>query len=225
MPASDEGREHDEGREYESRGVERLTLFSDAVAAIAITLLAIDLPVPAGATVSVFWASVRRNDGHYAAFLISFVVIAAAWGAHHDVFRYVRRTDVRLRTLNMVWLLTIVLNPFATRLLTWGLHPSLVVHALRFGFYALLQVIESGALLAMLRHMVARGHLSDAGRASVGGVTRQRYVMMTGFGLSIPFFFVTTYAWLLWIIVPVLAGPLSRLRGRNRRRPGTGETG
>jgi uncharacterized membrane protein len=218
MPASDEG------QEYESRGLERLTLFSDAVAAIAITLLAIDLPVPAGATVSVFWASVRRNDGHYAAFLISFVVIAAAWSAHHDVFRYARRTDARLRTLNMVWLLTIVLNPFATRLLTSGPHPSLVVHALRFGFYALLQVIESGALLAMLRHMVARGHLSDAARPSVDGVTSQRYVMMTGFGLSIPFFFVTTYAWLLWIIVPVLAGRLSRLR-RNRRRPETGGTG
>jgi hypothetical protein len=32
---------------------------------------------------------------------------------------------------------------------------SLTVHALRFGFYALLQVLESGVLYAMLRHLIA----------------------------------------------------------------------
>jgi uncharacterized membrane protein len=211
----------EEEREYESRGVERLTLFSDAVVAIAITLLALDLPVPAGTTVSAFWASVQDYAGHYAAFLISFFVIGGAWGTHHNVFRYARRTDARLRSLNMTWLLTIVLVPFATRLLTSGQrHPDLTVHALRFGFYALLQVVETGALLAMLRHMTARGHLADAAHPAVDHLARQCHVLMTGFGLSIPLFFVTSYAWLLWIIVPLLAGPLARLRRRAGGGPG-----
>jgi uncharacterized membrane protein len=87
--------------------------------------------MPEGDTVSAFWSSFRRNDGHYAAFLISFVVIAAAWSSHHDLFRYTRRIDPRLRTLNMVWLLTIALNPFATRLLTASGNPTL--YALRAG--------------------------------------------------------------------------------------------
>jgi len=64
--------------EFSRRAVERLSLFSDAVAAIAITLLALDLPVPADATVSVFWSSVRHSGSNYLAFLISFAVIAAA---------------------------------------------------------------------------------------------------------------------------------------------------
>jgi uncharacterized membrane protein len=209
----------DEERESESRAVERLTIFSDAVVAIAITLLALDLPVPEGDTVSAFWSSVRRNDGHYAAFLISFFVIAAAWGGHHDLFRYARRFDPRLRTLNMAWLLTIVLVPFATRMLTASGHPALDVHALRFGFYALLQVLESGALLAMLRHMVSRGQVPGAPRPAVTGMARQCYVLMAGFGLSVPLFFVTPGAWLLWVVVPLGAGQVSRLRRRDGRGP------
>jgi uncharacterized membrane protein len=65
--------------EAESRAADRLDLFSDAVVAIAITLLAIELPLPEGSTVHLFWASVRHEAGHYAAFLISFFAIAAAW--------------------------------------------------------------------------------------------------------------------------------------------------
>ena len=62
----------DDEMEPESRAAERPTFFSDAVVAIAITLLAIELPVPEGGTVSEFWSSVRSDAGHYAAFLISF---------------------------------------------------------------------------------------------------------------------------------------------------------
>ena len=83
----------DDGVEAERRPVDRLTIFSDTVVAIAITLLAIDLPVPVGSTVSEFWTSVRHNSGHYAAFVISFVAIAASWNHHHDMFRYAEKMD------------------------------------------------------------------------------------------------------------------------------------
>jgi predicted MFS family arabinose efflux permease len=42
---------------------------------------------------------------------------------------------------------------------------------------------------------------------------------MLGFGLSIPVFFATTYAWLLWIITPMLMAWLRRLQRRKRPRP------
>jgi uncharacterized membrane protein len=72
--------------DYEARAADRLTLFSDAVVAIAITLHAIDLPLPEGHTVSGFWSSVRHDSGHYAAFLISFFAIAAAWRDHRSTW-------------------------------------------------------------------------------------------------------------------------------------------
>jgi uncharacterized membrane protein len=201
--------------ESEQRAVDRLTIFSDAVVAIAMTLLAIDLPVPAGDTVSEFLSSARHNGGHYAAFLISFFAIAGAWSQHHDIFRYAKRMDGRLRTINTEWLLMIVLIPFATKLLTTRGHPSLGAHALRFGFYALLQALASGAVLGMLRHMLSRAQLPGIPASVVASTTWQTCGQLLGFALSIPVFFATTYAWVLWIIIPLLGFRLYRFRHRD----------
>jgi TMEM175 potassium channel family protein len=197
--------------EYEARAAERLIFFSDAVVAIAITLLAIDLPVPSGPNAHALLASARQNDGHYAAFLISFLAIAAAWSQHHDVFRYVKRMDSRLRTFNMAWLMMIVLIPFATKLLTANGHDSVGAHALRFGFYALVQVLESATLLAMVHHMIS-GRLQEAETPPriVTDANWQSAGVMLGFGLSIPVFFATNSGWLLWIVIPLLVGQLHR---------------
>jgi uncharacterized membrane protein len=203
--------------EYEARASERLVFFSDAVVAIAITLLAIDLPVPTGTTVHSFWASARDNDGHYLAFLISFLAIAAAWNSHHDVFRYLRRTDPRLRTFNMAWLMSIILIPFATKLLTAPGNDSVGAHALRFGFYALVQVLDSAAMLAMVRHMSSHRLLEpETPPALVADANWQAIGLMFGFGLSIPVFFATTAGWALWFLGPVVVARLHHRRMRNR---------
>ena len=204
--------------DYDARAADRLTLFSDAVVAIAITLLAIDLPVPHGHTVSEFWTSVRDDSGHYAAFLISFFVIAAAWGDHHGIFRYLRRVDTRLRTINTFWLLMIVLNPFATRLLTTSGAETLQVHALRYGFYALLQVLAAAAMFAALTHMVSHQLALDLPQGVAIDLARQSYNIILGFGLSIPVFFVTANAWVMWIVVPLLVSRWRHIRRRRRNR-------
>lgn len=198
---------------YETRAVERLIFFSDAVTAIAITLLAIDLPVPAGATAAAFWTSVRANDVVYLAFLVSFVTIAATWTSHHDAFRHVRRFDPRLRTLNMIWLLMIILVPFATKLLTGNGHDSLTVHAFRWGFYALVQTLTSAVLFAMAWHMRDGGLLEPGTERSDRAASDWRtYGPMLGFGVSIPVFFATSYAWVLWFAVPLALHRLRRFR-------------
>lgn len=212
--------EHEEHTEHEARSVDRLIFFSDAVTAIAITLLAIDLPVPGGATVSAFWSSVRLNDGEYLAFLVSFLAIAAAWSDHHDAFRHIRRADPRLRNLNMIWLLMIILIPSVTKLLTGNVNGDLTVHAFRWGFYALVQVLISATLFAMVRHMSSH-HLQVPGTESRDGSDSdwRSYRPMLGFGLSIPVFFVTAYAWVLWIVVPLLLLQLRRLMRKTRPGP------
>ncbi len=208
----------DDERGFESRGTDRLVAFSDAVVAIAITLLALDLPVPVGATMSKFLSSVGNNTDHYVAFLISFVVIAAAWRRYHGVFRYIQRVDARVRSLNVLWLLTIILNPFATRLLTTPGPSSAGPRALQFGFYALLQVLSSAALLLMVHHVAARGlQAPDTPQLTETQSDWESYGVMLGFGLSIPLFFVTSYAWVIWIVVPLVVGQIA---DRRRRRGG-----
>lgn len=206
--------------ESQARAVDRMTFFSDAVVAIAITLLAIDLPAPTGATVPEFLSSARHNSGHYLAFLISFLAISAAWSHHHEIFRYSRQMDRRLRTLNTTWLLTIILIPFATRLLTSRGGISLGVHALRFGFYALLQAIGALLMLVIVRHIVSRRQAPGIPASAMSRGSWQTLGLLLGFGLSIPVLFLTPYGWVLWFVMPLLVRQLYRFRGGADRSPG-----
>ncbi len=105
-----------------------------------------------------------------------------------------------------------MLNPFATKLLVVS-GQNLATHALRFGFYALLQVLASAILYAMLRHMTSH-QLADVPAPVAASLIRKSYLLMAAFGLSIPLFFVTTAAWILWIIGPIVGGLLRRQGSR-----------
>jgi uncharacterized membrane protein len=103
----------------EALGLQRLVFFSDAVTAIAITLLAIDLRVPeiaASAAAAELPRSLSQLGPRFLSFVVSFAVIGTYWMAHHRYFRYIRRHDGKLMLLNMVFLFCIVLMPFVAGL-------------------------------------------------------------------------------------------------------------
>lgn len=108
-------------REMEIASAERLMFFSDAVVAIALTLLALELPVPGGienvdsVSISDMISDAGRHLDDYLAFLISFLVIGAHWRIHHRAFRYVREATTPIIRLNMYWLLLIVITPLRPR--------------------------------------------------------------------------------------------------------------
>src|ERR1700748_2867625 len=91
--------------------LERLVFFSDAVVAIAITLLALELKVaPAGPHLT--FADLAAAWHKFAAFFLSFIIIAVFWVNHHRFFFYIKDVDGRTMVYNMCWLLFIVLLPF-----------------------------------------------------------------------------------------------------------------
>jgi uncharacterized membrane protein len=99
--------------------VERLIFFSDAVFAIAITLLVIELRLPELTEKSThgFIHALMQMLPNFFGFMLSFFVIGAFWAAHHRVFRWVLKTDETLVWANLRLLLVIAFLPFPTAVL------------------------------------------------------------------------------------------------------------
>lgn len=93
----------------------RIAHFSDGVFAVAITLLVLDLRVPATANGSLIGALADQWP-QFAAFAVSFVLVGCIWVNHHEVFKTVTYVDRPLLFLNLAFLLTIVVIPFSTSL-------------------------------------------------------------------------------------------------------------
>ena len=208
--------------EVESRAAERVTTFSDAVVAIAITLLALALPVPGGGahglTDGQFLSALRGYWPDYLAFLISFAVIGSHWSSHRGITRYAVRLNGTFSRLNMIWLLMVVLIPFAARVLsTQGGSGA------RFAVYAVIQTAASMCLLLMTRECV-RGNLlrADAPEAARHPDYAPYLAICIVFLLSIPVAFATTAAWpyLLWFSSPLVTWVLRRITGRRRHVTG-----
>ncbi len=95
---------------------DRVLFFSDAIFAIAITLLVLDIKVPA----SVSAATIGHEVPSMVSFGISFVVIGLFWIGHHSLSRYIAAFDRFLIGINLLFLGTIAFLPYPTRLLSAG---------------------------------------------------------------------------------------------------------
>lgn len=108
-----------EERSSLERGTElgRIVHFSDAVFAIAITLLVLEIRVHEGLSPEELKDDLVGMWPQYLSYLISFGVIASFWRVNHLVFRYVRAYDGRLITLNLFFLMCVAFLPFSSSLL------------------------------------------------------------------------------------------------------------
>ncbi|MBC9033474.1 DUF1211 domain-containing protein [Sphingomonas sp. JC676] len=97
--------------------LERLIFFSDAVFAIAITLLIIEIHVPEvhqPASDLDYLSALARLTPDFVSFFISFFVIGAFWAGHHRAFDCARHWSPRLIMPNLFMLSAIAAMPFFT---------------------------------------------------------------------------------------------------------------
>ena len=128
--------------------LERMILFSDAVFAIAITLLVIEIKIPEkeellNEGLPIIDHTLAEALGHlipkFIGFFISFVLIGIYWVVHHRMFGFVTNYTPKLLVLNLAFLLFIVLMPFSTGFYSEYAGKELVQHQLKvpMTFYVL----------------------------------------------------------------------------------------
>ena len=190
--------------------LERLVFFSDAVIAIAITLLVVTLAIPE-ATENVGDALLDRWP-QMLSYVLSFLVIGVFWMAHHRIFRYVGSIDQRLIWLNLLFLMCVAFIPFPTGVLGDhdGSRGAIVFYAATIGL--------TGTVLASIwQYLIHAGHLNERADAKVVRyLTRRSLVTPISFLVSIPLSFVSLrLAEACWFAPFVLIGVINARHGQS----------
>ena len=189
----------------------RLEALCDAVFAIAMTLLILDVRLPPLDHVdssAELWHALRSVAPSAYAFLLSFIVIFISWVNHHAVLRLVNNTSAPFMYANGFLLLTVVAIPFTTRLLGEFLMtehggPAVVLYDAILAASAVGWILVTGAAL--------RDHLAvdEPAAAAIRSNARNGYFAIVFYALlaivaiwlPIPVAVVTTLSWLFWLVL------------------------
>lgn len=143
------------GAAHGEKALDRLVAFSDAVVAIAITLVVLPLVDKAmdAESASAFFAD---NVTGMISAALSFVVIAAFWRANHVMFVHAHGYTRLVGRLQTLWLATIVFLPVATALDLAGPGTDRVGLGAYIG-----TMLLGGAILRVQTVALQRARLSD----------------------------------------------------------------
>ncbi|MDL5368055.1 TMEM175 family protein [Xanthomonas sp. NCPPB 2654] len=164
---------------------DRVVFFSDAVFAIAITLLAVEIKVPGHAQVEAAGGILAALQGMlplFIGFAVSFLVTALFWKSHLQLCRHIRQFDDRLIWLNVLQLLLIGLLPFSTALYSdyFGSHQAFAVYC------AHLAAIGAAALLMHAYAVRKEGLVQRLGALQARAMTLRVAIAPVVFALCIP---------------------------------------
>ena len=145
----------DSHSQIDKLGLERLIFFSDAVFAIAVTLLALEIRLPA-VDGPISNGELLKNLlaiwPKYLGYVVSFLVIGTLWMGHHRKFLLIKSHDRRLLFLNLILLMSIAFIPFSTSVISE--YGNLVAATI---FYAL-SIAAAGLFSALVWWYAARNY-------------------------------------------------------------------
>lgn len=132
--------------------IERLVFFSDAVIAIAITLLAISINLPTGVTSENLAREIINLIPQFGVYALSFVIIGNTWVIHHRIFRNIKRYDNGLIWINNLFLLCVAFLPVPSRI--FGLYPTQPPAIIFFNVF----LIVTGIMQAAIWYYATQNH-------------------------------------------------------------------
>jgi uncharacterized membrane protein len=175
----------------------RLEAFTDAVIAIVMTIMVLDLRPPAGHSFG------DLNHAHVLprllVYALSFTFLAIYWNNHHHLMHVVERIDGRVLWANMGLLFALSLTPSATA--WWGGHTGYKAPVVVYGLVLLLSAI---AYFLLTRALLAL-HPADSRLATAIGSDRKGRLSAIAYVVGIVFaFFVPWVAIAIYIGVAVV---------------------
>jgi len=188
----------------------RLEALSDGVFAIALTLLVIEVKLPAIHTIAStadLWHSLRAATPAIGAFVLSFTIIFITWVNHHGVIRLIPKTSSSFIYANGLLLLTVAFIPFPTALLgefvlTDHAAPAVVLYNAVIACQAIAWILLGRT--ALTNHLTR----DDEASATLHVNTRNGYFALVVYSLlsiaalwqPLAVAVVTTATWVMWLV-------------------------
>lgn len=200
----------------------RTEAFSDGVFAIAITLLVLEIKIPADR--SDLLAAVLEEWPIYLGYLISFFTIGSVWMAHSAITEFLDHVDPIMLRINLLLLMVVGLLPVPTRLMADYIGAAsgervavtiygLVLLSTRLMVFALW---EYGVRNQLVRPDLAEDHLQAVSAKLAPSMGA--YVVALVVGIVAPLVAVALY----FVIALYLIVPFRELAALLRRRSSTG---
>jgi uncharacterized membrane protein len=202
-----------------SLSFERVVFFSDAVFAIVITLLVLEIKPPhlTDHSESALHRALFELIPKITGFVISFLIVGMMWIEHHRIFRYIVHYDAGLLWRNLVLLLCVSFVPFPTALFSemfWS-RTALIFYTASFALVAL-------AKLWVWHYAGSKPQLltPDVDDHTVKRITRRSMAVPIACGLVIMLSFVSIWvAPMGFIAIPFIARLLDPTRNKKRINP------
>lgn len=136
----------------------RTEAFSDGVFAIAITLLVLDIKLPAerATTDAQLQHLLKEALPNLLTFVFSFLVVGVFWVAHHRIFESIKKVNHRLLWSNIFYLLTIAVIPFPAAVMAQHpFYPTSVI------FYSSILFLSAFQHFLVLAYVYAHPELKE----------------------------------------------------------------
>jgi uncharacterized membrane protein len=151
----------------------RLEAFSDGIFAIAITLLILEIDVPARAFDDL-WRGIADQWPSYLAYATSFLTIGGLWLAHHGIFRRLTSADEMVMRLNILLLMFVSFLAFPTKLMAEAIDETTAAERAAVIFYGLVLLSISVVTSLLWRYVTRHRDLleRDVTEDEVRAITR-----------------------------------------------------
>jgi len=210
---------------HSSLGFERIVFFSDAVFAIAITLLVLEIKPPhlESFSESSLGFHLLRLLPKFSGFVASFLIIGLMWIEHHRIFRYIKNYDTGLLWRNLIFLLSVSFMPFPTAVFSeyfWS-KTAFMLYAASFAVVGLTK-------LWVWRYASGKGNLleENSDEMVVRRISRRSFAVPIGCGAGIILSLINVLAAPIgFMLIPVIALLLDPERGRKNKQRAHGAAG